>query len=253
MTMSETKERYSFTKLSTFLTCPYGFYLKYVLNQKGIGNAFSSYGSFIHELLEQNAKGEVEVWDLPEMYEWGFDTAVPEKFPRNKYVSLRDSYYKRGLDFLKSFQGYSGFKILGVEQAFEYEVDDFIFNGVIDIILKDESGKLIIRDYKSKSSFKSKQEKTEYARQLYLYSMYVKNRFGRFPDELQFLMFKKKKPETIVFDEKTYNETIQWMKDTVKTIREAFAFPPKCSWFYANNLCDHREYCDMKGGFYEEK
>ena len=241
------KERYSFSKLSSWWVCPYGWKLRYIDHQPGIGNAFSSYGTFVHSIMERYANGEVDIWDLPRIYEWEFDTAVPEKFPYNQYVVLRDSYYKQGLEFLKAFQGYDDYKILGVEQNFDTDIDDWVFNGIIDLILEDKNGKLIIRDYKSKASFKNEAEKREYARQLYLYSTYVYNKFGRFPDELQFLMFRKNDLVQIPFNKNDFNESIKWAKDTVKTIREAFDYPPRCEDFYAANLCNHREYCELRG------
>lgn len=240
------KEKYSFSKLSSFYTCPYGWWLRYEEHKVGIGNAFSSYGTFVHSIMERYAKGEADIWELPALYEWEFETAVPEKFPWNKYTVLHDSYYRQGLDFLKSFQGYDNYKILGVEQSFDQDIDDWVFTGIIDLILEDKEGKIIIRDYKSKATFKNDKEKREYARQLYLYSMYVKNKLGKFPDELQFLMFRKQTLVTIPFNEEDYSEAIGWAKNTVQTIRDALEFPPKCDDFYGNNLCNHREYCDFK-------
>lgn len=242
-----TKEKYSFSKLSAFKQCPYGYYLRYVLNKKGIGNAFSSYGTLVHSILERYAKGELELWDLSGVFEWEFETAVPEKFPFNKYVVLRDTYYKQGLDFLRSFQGYEKYKILGVEQQFDRDIDDWTFTGIIDLIIQDPDGKLIIRDYKSKAAFKNDREQFEYARQLYLYSAYVKEKFGRFPDELQFLMFRKQHLVVIPFDPSAYEEAEDWAKGMVKDIREAVDFPSCCDEFYSNNLCNHREYCELKG------
>lgn len=96
---------------------------------------------------------------MPSIYEWEFDSAVPEKFPWNKYKVLRDSYYEEGLNFLKNFNGYEKCKILGIEQEFEIEIDDWNLVGFIDVVFVDESGKLIVRDYKSKASFKNETEK----------------------------------------------------------------------------------------------
>lgn len=240
-------ERYSFSKLSAWWTCPYGYYQRYIEHKAGIGNAFASFGTFVHGLMEQYAKGEAELWDLPQMYEWQFDTAVPEKFPYNKYVDLRDSYYSQGLNFLKTFEGYEGMEILGVEEEFNIDIDDWQFNGFIDLVFKDKDGRLIIRDYKSKASFKNDEEKYKYARQLYLYSLYVKEKYGRYPDELQFLMFRKQKdPVRIPFNHDDLNEAIQWARDTVCIIRKAFDYPAQCDDFYGENLCNHREYCPLK-------
>ena len=197
--------------------------------------------------MEKYAKGEAELWDLPQMYEWQFDTAVPEKFPYNKYVNLRDSYYAQGLNFLKTFQGYENIKILGAEEEFALDIDDWQFNGIIDLVFQDADGRLIIRDYKSKASFKNDDEKYKYARQLYLYALYVKEKYGRYPDELQFLMFRKQKdPVRIPFNLEDLNEALQWAKDTVRIIRNAFDYPAQCEEFYSENLCNHREYCPLK-------
>ena len=149
---------------------------------------------------------------------------------------------------MKNFQGYDEYKILGVEEEFKIDVDDWLFHGFIDLYFNDENGKLIIRDYKSKASFKNKEEQKEYARQLYMYSAYIKQKYGRFPDELQFLMFRKQQePLKIAFDEEAYEEAFAWARETVRQIREAFDYPPKCDAFYSANLCNHREYCDLRG------
>lgn len=242
------KERYSFSKLSSWWTCPYGFYLRYILkDETGVGNAFASFGTLVHGLMERYAKGECKVEDLPDLYEWQFDVAVPEKFPYNKYVDLRDSYRKQGLSFLQEFEGYDDYEILGVEEEFELNVDDWVFVGVIDLVFKDKDGRLIIRDYKSKASFKNAEEQHKYARQLYLYALYVKEKYGKCPDELQFLMFRKERePLRISFNEVDLKEALDWAKLTVGEIRDAFAYPANCEEFYGNNLCNFRNTCKLK-------
>lgn len=240
-------EKYSFSKLSSWWVCPYGYYQRYIEHKHGIGNAFASFGTLVHELMEKYAKGEAELWDLPQMYEWMFDASVPEKFPYNKYVDLKKSYYDQGLNFLKHFQGYEDVEILGVEEEFLLDIDDWQFTGFIDLCFRDKDGKLIIRDYKSKASFKNEAEKHKYARQLYLYSIYIYQKYGVYPDELQFLMFRKQdEPIRISFDMADFEEAVRWAKDTVQIIRAAIDFPPQCDDFYGNNLCNHREYCQLK-------
>lgn len=204
--------------------------------------------------MERYAKGEIELWDLPGVYEWEFESAIPEKFPKFAKLNMKKSYYEQGLTFLKEFQGYEKYDILEVERAFDFDIDDWTFNGIIDLVFKDEAGKLIIRDYKSKASFASKKEKAEYARQLYLYSLFVKEQYGKYPDELQFLMFRKRTLITIPFDPAGVDEALEWAKQTVAEIRDAFDYPPLCRFqekkddFYAENLCNHRKYCEFKAG-----
>lgn len=240
------KERYSFSKLSSFHTCPYGYKLSYIDHQERIGNAFSSYGTLVHSILERYSKHELGLEDLVDTFEWEYASAVPEAFPYNKYVDLEESYKSQAIDFLFSFTGYQNYKILGVEKNFDLEIDDWIFNGIIDLVFEDENGRLIIRDYKSKASFKNKTEQKTYARQLYLYSLHIKEQYGRYPDELQFLMFRKQNLVTIPFDESALEEAVKWAKQTVKDIRNCIDFEPICEDFYSHNLCNHRNNCDLR-------
>lgn len=201
----------------------------------------------MHSIMERYAKGEIDLWDLPSIYEWEFDAAVPEPFPSSSFCKdMRALYYKQGLEYLQNFPGYDDRTILEVEAKFDLDIDDWIFNGVIDLVYKDKDGRLIIQDYKSKSSFKNKKEQAEYARQLYLYALYVKEKYGKYPDALQFSMFRKNNVIEIPFSEDNLNEAVDWAKETVKAIRECWDFTPTCEEFFSENLCNHREYCDCK-------
>ena len=197
--------------------------------------------------MERYAKGEINLWDLTDLYQWEFDTAVPEKFPTVPFCDdMRKLYYEQGLNFLKNFSGYSNKKILEVEHSFDHDIDDWIFTGVIDLVFEDEDGKLIIQDYKSKSKFKNKKEQAEYARQLYLYALHIKEKYGRYPDVLRFMMFRKNTIIDIPFNEASLEEAVGWARNTVAEIRDCWDFAPSCEEFYSENLCNHREYCDCK-------
>lgn len=197
--------------------------------------------------MERYAKKEIDLWDLVSIYEWEFDSTVKEPFPKSKFCpNMRELYFTQGKEFLKSFPGYEDIKILEVESAFEKEIDDWLFNGIIDLVYEDKDGNLVIQDYKSKSKFKSKKEQAEYARQLYLYSLYIKDKYGRYPQKLKFLMFRHNTPVEIDFSEKDFNEAILWAKNTVKEIRTCWNYPPQLDDFYCSNLCNHREQCEFK-------
>lgn len=239
-------ERYSFSKLSSFNQCPWGWYMHYVEGSKGIGNAFSSYGLLIHSILERFTTGELNLWDLSDVFEWEFEVSVPEKFPPNKYMVLRDSYYQQGIDFLSNFQGFPECKILNTESKFDFQIDDWMFNGVIDLVFEDPEGKLIVQDYKSKAKFSSKREQAEYARQLYLYCLHVKEAHGRYPDILRFFMFRKDVIVDIPFVESDLENAILWAKSSVADIRNCWDYSAKPDDFFCNNLCNQREICKFK-------
>jgi hypothetical protein len=243
------KEKYSFSKLSAFHTCKHGYKLTYIDKDKGDGNAFSSYGSFVHSLMERYTKGTIDLWDLPTTFKLEFDSAVPEPFPSTLYCpNMKTLYYAQGLEFLETFKGYENRKILDIEEKFEQAIDTWSLVGVIDLVFEDETGRLVIEDYKSKSSFKNKSEIKKYARQLYLYSIYVKEKYGKYPDVLRFTLFRKKTYVDILFDEKGLEEAINWAKDTVNEIRECWVFSPTCEEFFSQHLCNHRHHCKSKLG-----
>lgn len=245
--MVSNKERYSFSKLSAFHTCRYGYMLTYIQHKKGNGNCFSSYGKELHSLMERYAKGELDLNCLPDVYEWEFDANIPEEFPSAPYCkNMRELYYKQGLEFLQSFPGYNGLKILEIEHSFEVDIDDWVFNGIIDLVFEDSKGNITVQDYKSKGKFKSKKECAEYARQLYLYALFVKQKYGRYPTALRFVMFRKQTVIEIPFDQNNFSEAVEWAKSTVTSIRECWDYPPNSENFYCSNLCDHRGYCDCK-------
>ena len=278
-------ELYSYSRLSAWEQCPYGYYLTYVrhacpcgftgspadfkpkeadgqllyecptchriyteeefrlLTSRGIGNAFAEYGSFCHSLLEQYANGQCAPEDLADVYEFGFDSAFTMRFPKLGRTDLRESYYKKGLDFFRSFRGYPGCKLLAAEEHFIIPVGDFRLQGFIDLQYEDEAGRLVCQDYKSKAVM-HKSELPKYARQLYLYSAYMQEKYGHFPDVLRFSLFREKKLIDIPFREEDYQEALDWAQQTVDSIRAAWQYPTEPDNFYCLRLCDQRMNCE---------
>ena len=70
--------------------------------------------------------------------------------------------------------------MVATEEKVETQIEVYNFVGYIDLILRDSDGYHIV-DHKSKSGFKSISERNAYLRQLYLYSIYVKEKYGEFP------------------------------------------------------------------------
>ena len=97
-------EKYSFSKLNSYHTCPYAWYLKYCERETGISSAFSDYGSYVHTILERYANGLYEIWELPDAYKAEFEEALTQPFPPSEYCDMKDLYYKQGLDFFEKFQ-----------------------------------------------------------------------------------------------------------------------------------------------------
>lgn len=242
--MSE-KERYSYSRLNAFRQCKYQYYLTYYGKKRGEedrgeDNAFAQFGTLAHSLLERYEKGELMSYELLPKYEMEYPDAVTYDFPPNAYVDLGESYYTDGAAFFADFDGFDDLEVVGAEDEFEIEIDDFIFCGFIDLeLVNRKTDKLIVRDWKSMSSLK-KQDIPSKRRQLYSYCPWMKKKFGRFPDRLEFGLFRKQKTVGFDFNIDHYNETIQWIRDTVSEIRSCKEWPATYNEFYCNYLCGHR-------------
>lgn len=213
--------------------------MRYIFGLHGVGNAFSQVGTLAHSILEQYAKGELKISEMANQFKIRFPKEVTETFPKF-FKDLKEIYYKGILAYFKDFKGFGPYKVLAVEDRFETEIDDWLFNGVIDLVLEDKDGNIIIEDHKSKSSFKNKAEQQKYARQLYLYAHYVMQKYGKPPKELIFNMFRKQILVRIPFNAEEYKEALQWAKNTVLAIREEQTYEPTFDDFFCDNLCDFR-------------
>lgn len=235
--------QYSYSKLTSFYDCPYAFYRNYQLHEKGENNLFASYGILVHSILERYAKGELKLEELKDEFISSFELEISDPiimFGKD----LTESYLEKGIYFFDNFKGFWGLKPLEPEYKFEIELGNNTFVGIIDLILEDEKGNIIIVDHKSSSKFSKKDLKSK-SKQLYLYAKAIYDKYGKFPIELWFNHFKNNHVEKIVFDKTFYDETVHWALETIEKIETCMEFKPNNNdKFYCNYLCDYRNNCE---------
>lgn len=250
MSLLPSDHTYSFSQLSSFDECPYGFYLQRIEKMPQKGNAFAEQGSLIHDLIDQWAKGVLSKEQLPEEYKRRYPDEVLSSWPRIlASKGYAEKTYDQGLSYFENFDEFKGFDIIDTEQKFETEIEGRPFIGIIDMLLRDkETGDLIVLDHKSKSlsAFK-KEEKTIY-RQQYIYSKYVNEKMGVWPDVLMFNLFKEdglllSKP----FDKKEYDKVYTWAANIIQKIENFDVMDwlesKEKSDFFCQELCNMRENC----------
>lgn len=241
---------WSFSRLNSFHTCKRMFYKRYVLENESENNFFAQYGSFVHKILEMYSKGEIELYNMIQYYKDNFDVFITEDAPPNNYVDLREQYYKKGLKYLENFNGFDD-EPIGTEQEIKLDIElsdmTIKFIGYIDRLSKDADGNIKILDHKSKSAFKNDKELKEYLRQLYLYSLYVKQEYDKYPKTLEFNMFKENDIVTCDFDYDALQESIQWVEDTIHDIYNEEEFPTKTdnpgNDFFCKYICGYKGLC----------
>lgn len=268
-----TKLNWSFSSVNSFDNCPRCFYWTYIDKKPQVQNAFAEWGSFGHSLLEQYFKGEKEFYELSQAYVNGYDESVKLPLPPNAYVDLSERYFDAGKNYFDNFDGLPDqYKVLEVETKIKLTIYGYPFVGFADLIIEDMGdGGIIVVDHKSKSKFSNKTEQDEYARQLYLYSLYVRDKYGVWPKELRFNMFRAGEEVIIPFLERDLNKAVEWFTKTIEAICSYDSdenFPDKIAIeyeakkkdikkfkrddFFCNELCGVREHCERskcyKGG-----
>lgn len=243
--------QWSFSRLESFNQCKYGWKKHYIDCEEGENNAFASYGTLCHNILERYARGDADAFDLADEYNDRFDVEIPEQFPPNKYVDMRESYYNKGLDYFENITDrINQFEILGVEKRVDFECGGKPFVGYIDLLLKKDDEVYIV-DHKSASvSFKKNGEPNKasldkvetYKRQLYLYSKALIDA-GIKVDWLVWNFFNTQSVYKIPWREDEYLATIEWAENLLKEIDEEEEWEPTKDFYYCHYICDYRKSC----------
>ncbi len=226
------KKKWSFSSVKLFEQCPYAFYLKYVQDQPEEENAFAQHGKFAHSILERRLKGELLAFELADVYEREYQANVTKQFP---YANVAKSFYDKTLRYFEEYDDFAG-EVVGVEEKLETKFGDIDFIGFADLIMRDEKGIYIV-DHKSHAAFKSKKEREEYFRQLYLYAECVKGKYGEYPYKLVFNMFRIPKLEVELFAPTQLQCSVIWFERSVNKILQHTDWDCNVDSWYCSNLC----------------
>lgn len=239
---------WSYSRIECFCDCPYRFFLKYFAGVKEKPLFYSSYGSFIHKLIEQYYKGALTKDEMVTRFLMDFSKEVRGTRPQESTVT---KYIQCGCEYLRSFQPFR-FNMIDVEKRVEFNIDGTPFVGVIDY-LGEEDGELVIVDNKSRDlkprSKRAKptlkdQELDSMLKQLYIYSAAVKQEYGKFPKLLCFNCFRTGTFIEEPFNEDAYNAAIEWAKKQVEDIKDADDFYPQIDYFSCNFICGVDKECE---------
>lgn len=248
---------WSFSRMTTFENCKYEWYLQYIEEAKGESNFYGQFGKFCHVILEKYARGELGMFELVDYYDEHFDEEVPTTV-YNKTTDVKEKYRNLGHEYFENIDlDLSKYEVLGIEEKCDFELNGNRFIGFIDLLLKDKkNGDIIVLDHKSSDYpygkrgklLKSAIKKHEsYKRQLYLYCIYVYNKYGIYPKKIAWNYYKSQKWEFLDFDINEYEDTKKWALDILEEIKDENEFAPHTDFYYCHNLCACRnKYCEYK-------
>ncbi len=239
---------WSYSRLTQFESCRYGWLLKYVHKEKSGPLFFASYGSFMHEVMAKYLLGQLGHGDLVGYFVARYHTRVEGRPPN---PNLHTEYLCDGVRYL-AYPGLDPAKALDVEHYDQFTVAGFPFQGYIDLIMAEDNGKLSIVDHKSRAlkprsnrkNSRSNAELDKYLRQLYLYSIPFKNQYGRWPDNLCFNCFREGVFIAEPFDEAAFESAVEWAQSLICAITDNEDWAPSIEPFKCRYLCDVHEQCE---------
>lgn len=240
---------WSYTRLTSFESCPYKFLLTYIKRSPKVPMFFSDYGTFVHKIIELCLTGQLPKEQLVPYYLENFRQEIKGQAPNTRTF---DTYFHNGLEYLKSFSyPYPLENVIGVERHIDFDLDGHRFTGIIDSVVS-EGDDFIIVDNKSrnlkhrskrKKPTKSDEELDKYLRQLYLYSIPLVEEYGKFPKRLEFNCFREGQLISEPFVESAYEEAKQWALGIIHTIEENENWKPVQEFWKCHYLCERNCSC----------
>lgn len=235
---------WSFSKLSTFETCPRNFYLTYIEKHENLDNAFSNYGTLCHSVLERWALGEVLEFEMAGEYEKLYDEKMALPFPPYP-KGMAGKYYEAGKIYFESFEGFGDeWEVVSAEEKFVLNIGGNKFTGIGDLVLRHKvTGELMVIDHKSKSMNSMKKELETYKKQLYIYAMYCKQKFDQYPKILRFNMFKDRAFIDEEFSMEKLNDVTRWVIESIEKIKLEMEWPVNTSQYFCQHVCGVSGHC----------
>jgi len=251
-------EYLSASRLDTYMTCPFKYFLQYHLalpELKGASIATHK-GSAVHEALELYVKEDSKdyVQHLKNYYEkhkvWEWDDRKPNRgFPHpvekncaeckwlasgntcsiaNRSVEDFEGCPKPNFeDDLKLLEhtiirpdSVLNRKIIGAEVAFEKEYEGFKVRGFMDLVTEIDEETLEVRDYKT-GNYTKNTDAAFKDLQMRIYSMVAKELFPQYNYVVMTLDYLRKGPVSVIFNREDDEKTRQFLKDCYGKIATA--------------------------------
>lgn len=256
--MTEKKKKtYSHSKLQTFEQCPYKYKLRYIDKiPSPVEKSIEAHlGTSVHDALEwlynEKLKNNTPTLDETlEKYITSWEKNWSDTIQIIKKTLTKEDYKNKGIKFLIDYYNkHHPFEDGTVEmekQVWINLTEEHSIIGYIDrLVYNKEKDEYEIHDYKTANSLPSK-EKFEEDRQLALYSIAIKELFGKEKNVL--LTWHYLNHNIQIFSKRT-DEQLERLKEhtinLIKKIEETKNFPTKisilCDW------CEYKQYCKAHG------
>lgn len=169
-------ELFSWSKVNTFMTSPYEFFLQYVLRKKPDADncAYAPMGGITHQVIEDYYTNKIPYDEMINKFEDGWLAAIDIanlKFDRNDKTKNNNIKAKYKEDLQHFFKHHKPIKNkVEIERFLSAKIGDYVLQGYADAITKDNENNLIVIDWKTSTKY-GKKALEEHSGQLTVYAI----------------------------------------------------------------------------------
>jgi len=222
----------SYSAISAYLSCPFRFYFRDILEFQTPIDYFQLYGVIVHNCLQKIhtsiKNGEsLEIPDIIKIVDLYCKDDESRKNWRDELITDMWNYYLNVPNFIN--------EVIDVEIPFSYIDDKIIINGKADLVIRNKKDKIEIIDYKSRYQRGLNQMNVDI--QLRIYKMGLENRYDEEIRKISAYTFKDNKLTRFTNSEEDLNNTKSLIIDISNSIENEN--------FERNWQC---RYCETKSG-----
>jgi RecB family exonuclease len=260
-------EKYSFSRLETFLNCRRNYYYTYVLGIRGGESIYTYLGTICHELTQSMIQKQITNDEAVERFVEAIDDAEMLDLPWMS-ENVKNNYVTCISHFLENYNPIDN-NTIRIEDYVEINVNGVIMRGYIDLWYRIGNNIYII-DLKTSTKF-SKKDLPKKSRQLLFYGLALSEKYPDYNIYLQFNMlkyvlkkgklFERNKLDLLdeftdgIVDVEYNDEAVQEVKDYIASTVKEINLIDKSDityWymdndptkdFFCKNLCSHRQKC----------
>ena len=256
---------FSYSQLKAFETCPYQYFLSFILRVPTRGKAVFSFGKTMHATLHKffsliKEGGNITQADLFSDKQESKKTKKKKNIPPfeellNIYQETwfddwyeskeqKEKYRKKGKESLKNLYNQIKEKppqVMELERGFNFKIENYTIRGVIDRVDKIDSNKIEIIDYKTGSP---KTEKNLEKDQLLIYQIAASETFGWQVQKLTFYYLDNNTRVSFLGNTDEINKMKDKIAREIEEIKNSnFIATPsahKCKYCDFNSVCSFR-------------
>jgi hypothetical protein len=218
------------SRLGSYNTCPYSFYLQYI--EKITTENYLAYtGGGVHNIFEDYYNVgytiDLETSVIRQTLDKKFDK-VSEECPHRKprWWESYEGKIRHGLQCFTPLKG-----VTDVERTIHFEVEGYLMKGILDLE----------RGFNWHYDYKSTWDVDKYTNQQYLYMFAKEWEEGKAPKGFKILEYKNQMDEvTIPYRKTQMKKTLKWTVDTIEAVKkslESGVFEKTPENFFCTALC----------------